>query len=318
MFELVFLGTSASAPSVSRNVTATMVLYRDYRFLIDAGEGTQRQLLKSGLGFRKLERVLLTHGHLDHILGLGGLVSTFSRWDMEQQELTVYGTRQTLQRVRDLLLGVVLRGQRGMWIEFEELQEGVFLEDTRFTLAAFPVEHRGADSLGYVFQEKPRRRFLNERAEALGVPIGPQRAKLVAGEAITLADGQVVTPEDVLAPEEAGTKLVYVGDVDNPSALREVARDADALVIEATYADEDAEMVRTHGHITARMAAHLALEANVGALYLNHISRRYSGPELEAQAREVFPGAVVVRDLERVVVKQQGHNQPSHDPEDRK
>jgi ribonuclease Z len=310
MFELVFLGTSASAPSVQRNVSATMVLYRDYRFLIDAGEGTQRQLLRSGLGFRKVERVLLTHGHLDHILGLAGLVSTFDRWDVEQQNMEIYGSRQTLQRVRDLLLGVVLRGQRsGIWLDFKELHGGeTFLEDARFRIQAFPVQHRGSESLGYLFEEKARRPFLNEQAEALGVPFGPERARLVAGEAVTLADGRIILPEDVMGPEEAGTKLVYVGDVDNPLPLLPYVQSADALVIEATYADEEAEMSASHGHITARMAATFARQANVGALYLNHISRRYHGPEVEAEAREVFPGAVVVRDLDRITVRQKAES----------
>ncbi|MGH2541778.1 MAG: MBL fold metallo-hydrolase [Ardenticatenaceae bacterium] len=304
MFEIVFLGTSASAPSVTRNVTSSVVLHRDYRFLIDAGEGTQRQLLKSGLGFRKLERILLTHGHLDHILGLAGLVSTFSRWDMEQQNLQIYGSRSTLQRVRDLLLGVVLRGQRGsIWIEFEELTPGVFFEDSRFQLSAFPVPHRGSDSFGFLFEEKPRRPFLNERAEALGIPFGPERSRLVRGETVTLADGRLILPEEVLGPEEAGTRLAYVGDVDEPHALLDYVRDADALVIEATYGDENLEIVQTHGHITARMAAELARAANVGALYLNHISRRHHGPELEAQARQIFPNATVVRDLDHVIVR---------------
>lgn len=305
MFELVFLGTSASAPSVQRNVSAAMLLYRDYRFLIDAGEGTQRQLLRSGLGFRKVERVLLTHGHLDHILGLAGLVSTFNRWDVEQQSMEIYGSRQTLQRVRDLLLGVVLRGQRsGIWLEFKELQGGeIFLEDARFHIQAFAVEHRGSESLGYLFQEKSRRPFLNEQAEALSVPFGPERARLVAGEAVTLADGRTIAPDDVLGPEEAGTKLVYIGDVDNPLPLLPYAQGADALVIEATYADEEAELAPAHGHITARTAATFARQAGVGALYLNHISRRYHGPEVEAQARKVFPGAVVVRDLDHITVK---------------
>jgi ribonuclease Z len=304
MFELTFLGTSASAPSVARNVSASLLTYREYRFLIDAGEGTQRQLLKSGLGFRKLERVLLTHAHLDHILGLAGMVSTLNRWDVELERFQIYGSRQTLNRVRDLLLGVVLRGQKsGLWLEFVEIGEGPFFEDRHFTISAFPVQHRGSESVGYCFEERSRRPFLNERAEALGVPFGPERARLVAGESLTLEDGRVIHPDDVLGPVEEGTKLVYVGDVDNVAPLLPVVRGADALVIEATYAEEGAEMMATHGHITARIAAALAREAGVGALYLNHISRRYNGNEIEAQARQVFPNSTVVKDFDAITVK---------------
>ena len=109
MFEMVFLGTSASAPSIRRGLSAHMVLHKEYRFLIDCGEGTQRQILRSGLGFKRLERILLTHGHLDHILGLGGLVSTFSRWEAVER-LEIYGGAWTLERVHDLIFKVVLRG----------------------------------------------------------------------------------------------------------------------------------------------------------------------------------------------------------------
>src|SRR5690606_30794954 len=154
---------------------------------IDAGEGTQRQLLKSGLGFRKLERVLLTHGHLDHILGLAGMISTLNRWDMEQERFQIYGTRATLARARDLLLGAVLRGQKGgMWLEFIEVEAGVIFEDRHFTISAFPVQHRASESAGYCFQVRSRRPFLNEKAAALDVPFGPERARLVAGESVTL------------------------------------------------------------------------------------------------------------------------------------
>lgn len=304
MFELTFLGTSASAPSVARNVSAALLSYREYRFLIDAGEGTQRQLLKSGLGFRKLERVLLTHAHLDHILGLAGMVSTLNRWDVEQERLQIYGSRHTLNRVRDLLLGVVLKGQRGgMWLEFIEVGDGPFFEDKYFTITAFPVQHRGSESVGYCFQEKSRRPFLNDKAEALKVPFGPERSRLVAGENIQLADGRIIHPDEVLGPIEEGIKFVYVGDVDNVTPLLPMVQDADALVIEATYADAEEEMMASHGHITARIAAGLAQKGNVGTLYLNHVSRRYNGNELELEARQVFPTAIVVKDFDTIEIK---------------
>ncbi len=211
MFEILFLGTSASAPSAKRGLAAQIVTHNEYRFLIDCGEGTQRQILQAGVGFRHLTRILLTHGHLDHILGLGGLVSTFMRWEAIEQ-LEIFGGRGTLDRVRTLINDVVLRGnQTPMPLHFREIKPGMFFEADDFTVTAFPVTHRGSDCLGYVFETKARRPFLSEKADKLGVPFGPERSDLVAGRAITLSNGKRVTPDDVLGPIEKGIKLVVVG-----------------------------------------------------------------------------------------------------------
>jgi len=299
MFELVFLGTSASAPSVRRGLTASMILHKEYRFLIDCGEGTQRQLLKSGLGFKRLDKILLTHGHLDHILGLGGLVSTFSRWEAIEK-LEIYGGKSALDRVEDLIFGVVLRGARPpMKIEFFDVKGGVLMEDDTFELSAFPVSHRGPDCFGYAFREKERRPFLVEKAEALGVPAGPERGRLVRGESITLADGTVVHPDQVLGETVPGAVLVYVGDAGHTDDLLEVCREADALVIEATYLEVEADLARRFGHLTAAQAATLARRAGVKQLLLTHISRRYSEREVLADAEPIFPNAVVARDFDR-------------------
>lgn len=302
MFELVFLGTSASAPSVHRGLSANAVLYKEYRFLIDCGEGTQRQILQSNLGFKRLNKILLTHGHLDHILGLGGLVSTFSRWEAIEK-LEIYGGQWTLERVKDLLLKVVLRGEKlPIKIEFIPLQPGLIMEDNTFQLSTFPVTHRGADCFGFLFQEKPRRPFLNDKAEMLDIPFGPERRQLVAGETITLADGRRIGPDDVLGPEIPGVKLVFVGDAGRTDNLLEVAHHADALVIEATYLNEDAAMARQFSHLTAAQAAHLARQAQVQHLYLTHISRRYREQDVLNEARAIFPNTTIARDFDRVKV----------------
>lgn len=299
MFELVFLGTSASAPSVKRGLTASMVLHKEYRFLIDCGEGTQRQLLKSGLGFKRLDKILLTHGHLDHILGLGGLVSTFSRWEAIEK-LEIYGGKSTLDRVEDLIFGVVLRGARPpLKIEFFDVEPGVLMEDDTFELSAFPVSHRGADCFGYAFREKERRPFLVEKAEALGIPAGPERGRLVRGESITLADGTVVHPDQVLGEPVPGAALIYVGDASRTDDLIEVCRGADALVIEATYLEVEADLAQKFGHLTAAQAATLARQAGIKQLFLTHISRRYSEREVLAEAEPIFPNTVVARDFDR-------------------
>ena len=299
MFELVFLGTSASAPSVRRGLTASMVLHKEYRFLIDCGEGTQRQLLKSGLGFKRLDKILLTHGHLDHILGLGGLVSTFSRWETIEK-LEIYGGKWALDRVEDLIFGVVLRGARPpMKIEFLDVKPGVLMEDDTFELSAFPVSHRGPGCFGYAFREKEKRPFLVERAEALKVPAGPERGRLVRGESITLTDGTVVHPDQVLGETVPGAALIYVGDAGRTDDLVEVCRGADAVVIEATYLEVEADLARKFGHLTAAQAATLARRAGVKQLFLTHISRRYSEREVRAEAEPIFPNTIVARDFDR-------------------
>lgn len=297
MFELVFLGTSASAPSVDRGLPAALVLYRDQRFLVDCGEGTQRQLLRSGMGFRKLDKILLTHGHLDHILGLGGMASTFSRWE-SLTTMTIYGGQWALQRVDDLMKVVLRGGEIDMTMEYVKVRGGKVWEGEHMTLSAFPVSHRGPGCFGYIFEERSHRPFLAEEAERLGVPRGPERKLLVHGQPITLSDGRVIQPEQVLGAEERGCKYVHIGDVGRTEDLVEYCRNADALTVEATYASYEADMAARFGHITAAQAAELAVAANVRNLFLVHISRRYSDREIAREACAIFSNTIVPRDLE--------------------
>jgi ribonuclease Z len=303
VIELTFLGTSASAPSIQRGLSAQVVSYRDQRFLIDCGEGTQRQILQSGIGFRRLNRILITHGHLDHILGLAGLLSTFMRWETIDS-LEILAGKHALERIRDLLHGVVLRGARPpMPIELVPIQAGVLLEEDGLTLQAIPVTHRGPDCFGFVFEEAAHRPFLAAQADALGVPHGPERRDLVAGKSVQLADGRKVKPDQILGPLQRGTRFVHIGDCGRTEGLVEACRESDALVIEATYLEVEAELAREFGHLTARQAAELAVQANVGQLILTHISRRYRSREVLAEASAIFPRTTVARDFDHMQVR---------------
>lgn len=278
-------------------------MHDEFRFLIDCGEGTQRQILQSGIGFKRLNRILITHGHLDHILGLAGLLSTFSRWETID-ELDIYGGRWAMDRVHDLLFGVVLRGVKPpMVINMLEIKPGLIYDEDDFSVTAFPVYHRGPDCYGFLFEEKARRPFLVEKAEAIGVPPGPWRRDLVNGLLVTLPDGREIHPDQVLGPERPGTRLVHVGDVGRTEELKDICQGADTLVIEATYLNEEMDLARSFSHLTARQAAVLAREAGVKSLILTHISRRYRERDVLSEAQAVFPHTRVARDFDHYQIK---------------
>ncbi len=303
LFELIFLGTSASAPSVHRGLSAQVIKHDEHRFLIDCGEGTQRQILKSGMGFKHLNRILITHSHLDHILGLGGLLSTLMRWETIG-DLEIAAGEYALDRIRDLLLGVVLRGLRPpIDLRFRKVEPGMLYDEPGFTVEAFPVRHRGPDCFGYVFQERSHRPFLVEKAEALGIPPGPWRRDLVNGLEARLPDGRTIYPEQVLGDVRRGTRLVYIGDTGHTSDLLPFAMGADTLVIEATYLKTEEDMAQKFAHLTAEKAAELARDAHVGSLILTHLSRRYRERDVLDEARAVFPNTRIARDFDTYQIK---------------
>ena len=303
--DLVFLGTSASAPTASRGASATLLRRGGDRLLIDCGEGTQRQLLRSDAGLVDLEHVLLTHLHADHVLGLPGMLKTFALRGRELP-ITVYGPRGT----RSLLgaLGIVI-GRLTYQLVIDELAAGDGIGFDDYRVETFAVAH-GRNALGYAVREDGRPgRFDVAAADALGVPDGPARGALQRGESVSLDDGRVVRPEDVLGPPRRGRTVVLSGDTAPTASVVDAAAGADVLVHEATFLVDERDRARETDHSTAEDAAGVARDAGVLLLALTHLSARYAGSEVAEEAAKVFPATVVPRDFDLIEVPlpERGH-----------
>jgi ribonuclease Z len=289
---LFFAGTAGSVPSARRGLPALLVRRGGDRILIDCGEGTQRQLVRS-VGLTDLTDVFLTHMHADHWLGLPGMLKSFELRDRERP-LTVHGppgTTALLERLRP----VYGRPRYGLTIRDLEPDEPVRRGDLE--IVPFAVRHRAA-SFGYALVEDERPgRFDAELAERLGVTPGPDFGRLQRGETIV-----GVRPEQVVGEPRPGRRVVVTGDTAPTDAVVVAAHRADVLVHEATFAHEEADRAALTLHSTARQAAQVAADAEVRLLALTHISSRYSGGEIRDEARAVFPDTEVPRDFDTIEI----------------
>ncbi|MEP6689110.1 MAG: ribonuclease Z [Gemmatimonadales bacterium] len=294
MLSATFLGTGASCPTVDRNVAGLAVQREGETILFDCGEGTQRQMMRYGVGFSFTE-VFFTHFHADHMLGITGLLRTMGLQD-RTAPVILYGPRGA---PRILGAAMSLGIERNKFpVEVVEIRAGDRLRRDEYDIVVFETEHR-ADTVGYALAEHTRLgRFHPERARELGVPEGQLWGRLHKGETVTLDDGRTVSPADLVGAPRRGRTLVYSGDTRPHLALLQAARGADLLIHEATFGGDEAERAVETGHSTAAEAARVALEAGVRRLVLTHISPRYTrdAPELLAEARAVFPETVIARD----------------------
>jgi ribonuclease Z len=296
--DVVFLGTAGSSPTAQRAPSALLVRRGGDKLLIDCAEGTQRQLLRSDVGLAELREVFLTHYHADHYLGLPGMMKTFALRGRELP-LTVYGP----PGLRDLLTALRrVFGKLTYPLELEELRPGDRLARDGYAIEAFRVEH-GVSGVGYALLEEGRPgRFDVETADRLGVPDGPLRGALQRGEAVTLGDGTVVTPEQVLGEGRRGRKVVITGDTAPAASVVAAASGADLLVHDATFCEEERDRARETLHSTAADAAQVAAQAGVHLLALVHLSSRYGGRDVAEEARAVFADTVVPRDFDVVSI----------------
>ena len=296
--DLVFFGTAGSMPTANRAPSAILVRRGGDRLLFDCGEGTQRQLLRSSVGLIDLREIFLTHYHADHYLGLPGMLKTFALRgrDVPIQIFGPPGLTELFSSLRRIF------GKLSYEYELVTLEPGAVVARGEYSIEIFAPDH-GLAAIGYAIVEEPRPgRFDVDAADALQIPAGPDRGALQRGDPVTLPDGRVVTPDLVLGEARPGRKVVLAGDTAPSPRVVEAARGANVLVHEATFLEDERERARETLHSTAADAAEVAREAEVGLLVLTHVSNRYFGPEVENEARTIFPDVVVPRDFDVVEV----------------
>ena len=299
---VTFLGTSSGVPTRARNVSC--VAFRPPQraevWLFDCGEGTQHQLLRSDLNISQVAHVFITHMHGDHVLGLMGLLATCGM-TAHARAIHIYGPRPISDYVREVSRRTQF--QTNYPLEVHEVSAGPVFEDDEYTVTCAPLKHR-LTAYGYRVTEKDRPgHFDVERAQQLGIPSGPLYGKLKRGERVTLPDGRTFDGADFSGPPLRGRSVVYCTDTTYCRSSVELARGADLLIHEATFAEADEALAVRATHSTAAMAARVAREAGVRRLLITHFSPRYfpgneTGPDdLLREARAVFPATELAHDF---------------------
>ena len=295
MIEMIFLGTSSMVPTKERNQSSLLISYKNHGILVDCGEGTQRQLKIAGIPITKVKKILISHWHGDHTLGLPGLIQSLAAAS-ENHTIDIYGPRGTKARFEYMLKVFVF--DRKIEMNIHEIKEGKFLENEDFYLEAMPLEH-SIETLGFNFVEKDRLRIDTKKTKKLGIPEGPLLGKLQDEKSI-MWKGKTVKPEEVTYKVE-GKKISIISDTVPCKSCDLLAKDADILVCEATYSSTLNEKSEAYRHMTGQQAALIASRANAKRLILVHFSARYKViEEIEEDAKAVFPNTVCAYDFMKI------------------
>ena len=293
---VVFLGTSGSVPTLKRNLPSVVVKSQKQLWMFDCGENTQRQMMQAKISFHKKLNVFITHLHGDHVLGLPGILQTMALMD-RKEPVAVYGP----PGIKDFLINTKETLNFGLTfnVEIHEiLGEGIILDEPAFNIVAVKSNH-AIESYAYALTEKPRPgKFYPKKAQALGIPLGEMWSKLQSGQQITLPQGNVVKPNDVMGPPRPGRKIVYTGDTKPFPTFAEFAKNADLIIHESTFDDSLTEKAALDGHSTPTQAAQQAKAAQAKQLILTHISARYANANLLVeQAKKIFQNTLAAEDF---------------------
>ncbi|MDI6703848.1 MAG: ribonuclease Z [bacterium] len=295
--KVITLGTSGTIPTLFRNLPSVVLQREGEIFLFDCGEGTQIQIVKSGLGFGRIKGIFISHLHGDHVTGLPGLLMTLAQSGRKEplQILGPKGLKRFIETIKSCL---------GFFGEYEilvnEIEEGIVYKGDGYWIESSRVDHN-TFTLGYALIEEERSgKFMLKKVLSLGVQEGPLFRELQLGRDITLKDGRVVRSKDVLGPKRPGRKVAYAIDTRPCQKVIDLAKDADLLIHDGMFSDELEEDAHLKGHSTHSQAARIAKEASVKKLVLTHISSRYrniANADLLKNAKEIFPNIVIAHDL---------------------
>lgn len=294
---LVFLGTAGAVPTIERAPSSVLLIRGGERFLIDCGEGTQRQLMRS-VGMSRMDKIFITHMHGDHYLGLPGLLKTLSLMGREEP-LEIYGP----QGLTDLFrVAQRMFGRFAFPVDLKEVAVGEVYQGIGYSVIAVPTDH-GLPSVGWLLAEADRPgRFHPDKALELGVTAGPAFGRLQSGQEVENAEGRVVRPEEVMDEHRPGRKILITGDTRPTEEIIQAIRGGSVLVHDATFTSDEGERALETRHSTAREAAQVAGQAEVELLVLTHISSRHSIRSLVSEARKTFPNTLLPDDFDHLVV----------------
>ena len=295
--QLTFLGTSAMVPTKERNHSAVLISYSTEGILIDCGEGTQRQLKIAGIKPSKVTKILISHWHGDHVLGIPGLIQTLAKNEYDKV-LEIYGPKGTNERMKNMFRAFSFEDK--IETRIHEITKKKFFEGKDFFLEALPLEH-SITTLGFSFIEKDKRRIRVDVVRKLGIPDGPLLGKLQSGKSITFK-GKKITPRETTYIVK-GKKVTFIADSVECNNALELAMNSDILVCEATYADDLKEKAEEYKHMTSRQAGLLANQAKAKKLILTHFSQRYKTmEEIEDDAKDVFSNTICAYDFMKIKI----------------
>ena len=293
---ITFLGTSQAIPTATRNHTAILLQYKNENILIDCGEGTQRQFRKAKINPCKLTKILITHWHGDHILGLPGLFQTLVL-NGYNKTLHIYGPKGTKKYIKEFSNFFPIKKLK------VKIQEGTgkFLETKDFEISALPLQH-GCPCNGYVFKEKQKIRIDKNKLKKLKIKDQTKIAQLAKGKSIKI-NGKIIHPSQITY-KQPSRKITFILDTKLCPNVNKLAKDSELLILEATYSKKESALAKKYGHMTTEHSAKIAKKANAKKLILTHISQRYEFKEkmLLNEAKKIFPNTTIAKDLMEVEV----------------